>query len=50
IVDVASATEIVDVAAIKSIEPNYEKTRGKVDAGNAEPDGADVGVGMRVRG
>ncbi|KAH9310813.1 hypothetical protein KI387_025848, partial [Taxus chinensis] len=49
-VDVMGATEVTDVAVIAGIEPNCETTGGKVDAGSMEPDGADVEVGVRVRG
>ncbi|KAH9319873.1 hypothetical protein KI387_021642, partial [Taxus chinensis] len=41
---------VTDVAVIAGIEPNCEMTGGKVDAGNTEPDGADVEVGARVGG
>ncbi|KAH9331878.1 hypothetical protein KI387_003986, partial [Taxus chinensis] len=38
-VDVMGATEVTDVAVIAGIEPNYEITGGKVDAGSTDLDG-----------
>ncbi|KAH9320670.1 hypothetical protein KI387_015309, partial [Taxus chinensis] len=49
-VDVTGVMDIVDTAVIAGIGPSYEMTGGKVDAGSVESDGADVGVGARVRG
>ncbi|KAH9316820.1 hypothetical protein KI387_044558, partial [Taxus chinensis] len=49
-VDVAGATEVADMTVIAGIGPSCEMTGGKVDAGSTEPDGADAGVGVRVRG
>ncbi|KAH9306771.1 hypothetical protein KI387_011175, partial [Taxus chinensis] len=49
-VDVMSAMEMAEVVVISGIGPSYKMTGGKVDVGSTEPDGADVGVGMRVRG
>ncbi|KAH9306971.1 hypothetical protein KI387_011375, partial [Taxus chinensis] len=46
-VDVMGAIEVTDVAVIAGIEPNYETTGGKVDAGSTELDGADAEVGAR---
>ncbi|KAH9310232.1 hypothetical protein KI387_038143, partial [Taxus chinensis] len=47
-VNVASATEVVDVAVIVGIGPSYKTTGGKVDAHNKEPDGVNAAVGERV--
>ncbi|KAH9298515.1 hypothetical protein KI387_030197, partial [Taxus chinensis] len=49
-VDVTGATEVADAAVITGIGPNCETTRDKVDAGSTELDGANTGVGARVRG
>ncbi|KAH9315397.1 hypothetical protein KI387_024024, partial [Taxus chinensis] len=49
-VEVTGATEVEDVALIMGIGPNSEITGGKVDVGSTDPDGADVGVGVRVEG
>ncbi|KAH9291451.1 hypothetical protein KI387_043361, partial [Taxus chinensis] len=46
-VDVTGAMEVTYATIIAGIGPNYETTRGKVDVGKTEPDGADVGVGAR---
>ncbi|KAH9327932.1 hypothetical protein KI387_000040, partial [Taxus chinensis] len=49
-VDVMGGTKITDAVVMVGIEPNCEMTRGKVDVGSMEPDGADVEVGARVGG
>ncbi|KAH9327853.1 hypothetical protein KI387_044345, partial [Taxus chinensis] len=43
-VDVTGDTGVTYMVVIAGIRPNYEITRGKVDAGSTEPDGADAGV------
>ncbi|KAH9309081.1 hypothetical protein KI387_036992, partial [Taxus chinensis] len=49
-VDVMWAMEVTNISVITGIGHNYEMTRGKVDVGSTEPDGADAGVGTRFGG
>ncbi|KAH9332192.1 hypothetical protein KI387_044336, partial [Taxus chinensis] len=49
-VDVTGAMEVTDAAVIAGMGPNCETTGGKVNAGNIEPDGVDVGVDVRFKG
>ncbi|KAH9322014.1 hypothetical protein KI387_016653, partial [Taxus chinensis] len=49
-VDVVGATEVENAAVIVGIGPSCETNGGKVDVGSIELDGADAGVGVKVKG
>ncbi|KAH9311538.1 hypothetical protein KI387_026573, partial [Taxus chinensis] len=49
-VDMAGVIDVADVAVIVGIEHSCEMTRGKVEVGSMELDGADSELGTRVGG
>ncbi|KAH9319081.1 hypothetical protein KI387_020850, partial [Taxus chinensis] len=49
-VDVAGVTDVADAVVIAGIGPSCKMNHSKVEAGSAEPDGVDTGVGTRAEG